>query len=165
MKAAGTPWKVEEYENGISETSIRVVDETGEVIADNEPYYPTGITRERADIIVEAVNAYDDHSRRVTELLEANNRYQQEARDARIRASKAEAALAVLDVAFCMRHGSFPVDRVTSEQRLFNDSMKVARAVTGDDYNARVALAEATLAAFRGEVPVDTTDVDPVGLP
>lgn len=53
-------WKVEEYENHISETSIRVVDGEGLTVADNEPYYPAKITSENAETIVSAINEVAD---------------------------------------------------------------------------------------------------------
>jgi len=47
-------WKVEEYENNISERSIRVVDEVGKVIVDNEPYYPQALDPKHAHLIAAA---------------------------------------------------------------------------------------------------------------
>jgi hypothetical protein len=46
------------------------------------------------------------------------------------RAEKLEAALRDLDEAFCSRHGCFPLDTVTEEQRLWNRAMTNARALT-----------------------------------
>lgn len=44
-------WKVEEYDNNISKRLIRVVGEDGEVICDNEPYYPHAINPKHAHLI------------------------------------------------------------------------------------------------------------------
>ena len=49
-------WKVEEYDNNVSERGIRVLDAEGRVVCSNEPYYPTAITAEHAATIVAAVN-------------------------------------------------------------------------------------------------------------
>jgi len=48
-------WKVEEYDNNVSERGIRVLDAEGRVVCCNEPYYPTAITAEHAATIVAAV--------------------------------------------------------------------------------------------------------------
>ena len=47
-------WKVEEYDNNISERSIRVVAEDREVICDNEPYYPASLNPKHASLIAAA---------------------------------------------------------------------------------------------------------------
>ena len=47
-------WKVEEYDNNISERSVRVVAEDGELIADNEPYYPQALNPKHAHLIAAA---------------------------------------------------------------------------------------------------------------
>lgn len=45
------------YEGG--EEGIEILDGNGEVVADNQTYYPTAITQENADIIVNAVNNHE----------------------------------------------------------------------------------------------------------
>ncbi len=52
-------WRVEEYENGCSTRSIRVVDESGQIIADNEPYYPQELDPKHAYLIAAAPEMRD----------------------------------------------------------------------------------------------------------
>lgn len=47
-------WRVEEYENNVSERSVRVVAADGEIIADNEPYYPQALNPKHAHLIAAA---------------------------------------------------------------------------------------------------------------
>lgn len=40
-------------------TFIEVVDESGDVVCDDCAFYPMAVTRENAELIIKAVNAYD----------------------------------------------------------------------------------------------------------
>lgn len=84
---------------------------------------------------------WERHRARVDELLASNNAL-------RDRALKAEAALALLDHAFCDRHGCFPLERFTESGRLYHAAMSLAREITGDDYGRRTANAKRALAEF-----------------
>ncbi len=54
-----TPWKIVEHTNYMyaDEEPIQIVDADENVVACNSPYYPTAISKEHAEIIVERVNA------------------------------------------------------------------------------------------------------------
>lgn len=92
------------------------------------------------------VGAFIDHDARVSALLRMNNQTLAELRRTR-------AALSLLDWAFCSAHGRFPADRVTEEQRLWNDAMVLARQITGDDLEGRRLAASLALAGIRNEKP------------
>lgn len=47
-------WKVEEYENDLSQRGVRVVADDGETICSNEPYYPTALNPKHAHMIAAA---------------------------------------------------------------------------------------------------------------
>lgn len=51
--------------------------------------------------------------------------------------------LALADAAFMEQIGCFPLDRANDRQRLLNDTCKVIRQITGDDYRVRFERAAA----------------------
>ena len=53
-------WKVEKYDNNLSEIGVRVVDEVGNVICCNEPYYPTPLDPKHANLIAAAPAMRDE---------------------------------------------------------------------------------------------------------
>lgn len=67
----------------------------------------------------------EDHDRRVTELLEANNRMLERARGLRV-------SLGRLYRVFLERHGCFPLDRTNEEQRRRNEAMLEAKNLLGE---------------------------------
>lgn len=69
MKHYPEPWTVIEYENSISETSIKIVGSNNEIIADNEPFYSMAIAECNARRIVACVNACNGLQ---TDALEQN---------------------------------------------------------------------------------------------
>ena len=62
-------WRIEEYDNNISERSIRIVDEHGNVICDNEPYYPQALRAEHAPLIAAAPDLLKELDVRVGDLV------------------------------------------------------------------------------------------------
>lgn len=51
------PWRVDYYETFGGETGVRIVGADGEIVADDQPYYPQAITEANAHLIVRAVTA------------------------------------------------------------------------------------------------------------
>lgn len=91
-------WRVEQYTNNISEQSVRVVDEDGGVICDNEPYYPHALDPEHAKLIAAApdlLEALRNLATEVRHLLKVHPEmdgglYRQRLSDAEVAIAKAE---------------------------------------------------------------------------
>ena len=49
-----TPWRLEAYENTISEMGIRVVNANGNLVCDDEPFYPHPVSFANARLIASA---------------------------------------------------------------------------------------------------------------
>ena len=54
FKGTPGPWRFEEYEDAISEKSVRVVGSNGELICDSEPYYSHSLDPKNGSLIAAA---------------------------------------------------------------------------------------------------------------
>jgi len=61
-------WRVEEYENACSQRSVRVRSDDGEIIADNEPYYPEPLDPKHAHLIAAAPSLLENLKRMLLEF-------------------------------------------------------------------------------------------------
>ena len=61
---ANLPWRIEPHDGYVCEDDtvppMQIVDASGDVVADNVQFYPRAITADRAELIVRAVNSYDE---------------------------------------------------------------------------------------------------------
>jgi len=51
FKGTQGPWRFEEYQDAISETSVRVVGANGEIVCDSEPYYAHALDPKNGPLI------------------------------------------------------------------------------------------------------------------
>ena len=54
FKGTPGPWRFEEYQDAISETSVRVVGYNGDVVCDSEPYYAHALDPKNGPLIAAA---------------------------------------------------------------------------------------------------------------
>lgn len=53
----GEPWTYEDYENGMGKTGERAIDSSGNLVMDNEPYYPHPVDHSHMKRATDCVNA------------------------------------------------------------------------------------------------------------
>lgn len=88
FKGTPGPWRFEEYQDAISDTSVRVVGYNGDVVCDSEPYYAHALDPKNGPLIAAA-----------PELLEALLMLQKQALQSELNSPNHEWGIEALAVA------------------------------------------------------------------